>query len=157
MKSSFRRRLSRYRSVRSLDLGFTLLEAVVAVAIVGLALVPLIIFISQMVTGLTRAADSNAINLAKLSILEFLDPLNPLEYPVGQDKIGDLSIHWESTNIVPPNEGVHINAGLAGFSLGFYRVHVSVERPMRGVWFTFDMRKVGYRRIGSGLVPGAPQ
>ena len=137
-----------------LDRGFTLLEAVVAVAIVGVALVPLITFVSQMTEGLARSADSNVLNLAKLSIVELLDPLNPLENPQGEDQIADLSIRWESTNLIPPNKEIRINAGLAGYSMGFYLVHVSVERPNKGLWFSFDMRKVGYKRIDSDFVPG---
>ena len=134
--------------------GFTLLEAIVAVAIVGIALVPIITFVSQMVVALTRASDSNARNLAQQSIIELLEPLNPLERPVGEDQIGDLLIRWESADIIPPNKDIRIGVGLAGFAIGFYKVTVSVDRALGGPWFAFDMRKVGYRLIGSSQVPG---
>jgi general secretion pathway protein I len=136
--------------------GFTLLEAIVAVAIVGVALVPVITFISQMVNGLARAGDSNARNLAEQSIIELLEPLNPIESPIGDDQIGDLLIHWESESIIAPKKEMYIGASLAGFNLGFYNVKVSIVRANVGPWFSFDMRKVGYHRIGAVQLQGAP-
>ena len=50
--------------------GFMLLEAIVAIAIVGIAIIPIITFVSQMVGALTRAGDVNAQNLAKQAIIE---------------------------------------------------------------------------------------
>ena len=135
--------------------GFTLLEAIVAVAIVGIALVPIITFISQMVTGLTRAGDANARNLAEQSVIALLEPLNPLERPNGDDQVGTLSIHWESEILVPPSTTIRPGTGLAAFGIGFYNVKVSVNRADRsGEWFAFDMRKVGYRRINANVLPG---
>ncbi len=151
MTSRPRRPSVRRRSAR----GFTLLEAIVAVAVMGIALVPIITFVSQMVGGLTRAADANAKNLAEQSIIELLEALNPLEQPIGDDQVGDLVIHWESAEIVPPNKETRIGTGLAGFSIGFYNVTVTVDRANAGPWFTFDMRKVGYQRIGSTRAPGS--
>ena len=134
--------------------GFTLLEAIVAVAIVGIALVPIITFVSQMVGALTRAGDANARNLAEQSIIELLETMNPLERPVGEEPLGNLVIRWESANIIPPNKSVRPGVGLAGFAIGFYNVTVSVERLDNGPWFSFEMRKVGYRRIIGTQAPG---
>ena len=137
--------------------GFTLLEAIVAIAIVGIALIPILTFVSQMVGGLTRAGDANAQNLAKQAIIELLEPLNPLESPIGQDQIGNLGLRWETENVVPPNTATHVGTGLSGFSIGFYVVTVSVERPDHSLWFSFPMRKVGYRRLSAGTMPGFSQ
>lgn len=134
--------------------GFTLLEAIVAVAIVGIAIVPIVTFVSQMVSALSRAGDVNAQNLAKQAIIELLEPLNPLEQPTGQDQIGDLALRWESENVIPPNATTRVGTGLSGFSMGFYNVTVSVDRVDRKPWFSFAMRKVGYQRIGGGTLPG---
>jgi general secretion pathway protein I len=134
--------------------GFTLLEAIVAVAIVGVALVPVLTFISQMANALMRAGDANARNLAQQSVIELLEPMNPLENPVGEHQIGDLIVRWESAGIIPPNKEIRPGAGLPGFSLGFYNVTVSVDRADKGPWFSFDMRKVGYRRIITTGPPG---
>src|SRR4051812_32804307 len=57
--------MTRRGSPVSLKSGFTLLEAIVAMTIIGVALVPILTFISQMANGLSRAADSNARSLAQ--------------------------------------------------------------------------------------------
>lgn len=142
------------RCARRPSRGFTLLEAIVAVAIVGIALVPIITFVSQMVGALARAGDANAKNLAEQSIIELLESMNPLERPVGEDQLGNLIIRWESADIIPPNKTTRPGVGLAGFSVGFYNVTVSVDRLEKGPWFSFEMRKVGYRRIISDMAPG---
>jgi general secretion pathway protein I len=137
--------------------GFTLLEAIVAIAIVGIAIITIVTFVSQMVGALTRAGDVNAQNLAKQAIIEVLEPLNPLEQPNGEDQIGDLALRWESENVVPPNTATRVGTGLSGFSMGFYNVTVSVDRADRKPWFSFAKRKVGYRRMGAGSLPGFSQ
>lgn len=134
--------------------GFTLLEAIVAVAIIGVALVPIITFISQMVDGLARAGDSNARNLAQQSVIELLETLNPLEDPVGEDRIGDLVVRWQSDALIQPRAQQFVGVGLPSYSVGFYAVTVSVDRADRGPWFSFDMRKVGYRRNSAQQLPG---
>lgn len=145
------------RRARSGARGFTLIEAIVAIAIVGIALVPLITFIGQMATALTRAGDVNARSLAQQATIELLETLNPMERPIGEDQVGDLIIRWESQNVVKPSPSMRVGSGLAGFSVGFYNVAVTVERAGRGPWFTFDMRKVGFKIVGATGFPGMPQ
>lgn len=134
-----------------------LLEAIVAIAIVGIAIIPMVTFVSQMVSALTRAGDVNAQNLAKQAIIELLEPLNPLEQPVGEDQIGDLALRWVSENVVPPNTVTRVGTGLSGFSMGFYNVTISVDRADRKPWFSFVMRKVGYHSMSAGSSPGFSQ
>lgn len=148
--------LQRVRARRQGARGFTLIEAIVAIAIAGIALVPLITFVGQMTTALMRAGDANARSLAQQASIEFLETLNPLEQPIGQDQIGDLIIRWESRDIIKPNTAMRANTGLAAYSLGFYDVQVTVEQAGRGPWFTFDMRKVGFRILVSRNFPGMP-
>src|SRR3954470_1267921 len=112
--------------------GFTLLEAIVAMAIIGVALVPILTFISQMTYGLSRAADANARSLAQRAVMELLEPLNPLDQPVGEDQVGDLLVRWESEILVPPNKEPLLGGGMTAFSVGFYKVTVTVVRADRG-------------------------
>lgn len=141
-------------SFSSLNRGFTLLEAIVAMTIVGVALVPILAFISQMTAGLSRAADSNAQSLAQQAILELLEPLNPMDRPVGEDQVGDLLVRWQSEALVPPNADPILGGRLTGYSVGFYKVTVSVDRVNLGPWFSFDMRKTGYRQFANPVIPG---
>jgi len=129
--------------------GFTLLEAIVAIAIIGACLIPLLSFVSQATLQLQRAGDSNARSIAQESILNFLETLNPMAEPQGRILLGGLTVDWTAHVLVAPNTAVRIGAGLPQFGVGFYRVDVVVARGNGPGWFTFSARKVGYQRLNS--------
>lgn len=135
--------------------GFTLLEAIVAIVIIGACLIPLLGFISQATLQLQRAGDANARSIAQESILNFLETLNPMAQPTGRIILGGLTVDWTSEVIVPANTSVRIGAGLPQFSVGFYRVNVVAARGNGPGWFTFSARKVGYQRLNSTDMLGA--
>ena len=135
--------------------GFTLLEAIVALAIMALALIPLVTYIAQAADSLQRAGESNDRSVAMQAALALMDPVNPLAEPQGQLPIDDtVSVEWHSDIAVPPNTGVLVGGGLANFRIGFYTMHVTLSRTNEPSWFSFDLRKVGYERINSGFPMG---
>jgi len=139
----------------NLQRGFTLLEAIVALAVIGLALIPLITYIAQAADALQRASESNDRSVAMQAALALMDPVNPMAEPQGQLPIDDtVSVEWHSDLAVAPNPGVLVGGGLAGFRLGFYTVHVTLSRAQDPTWFSFDLRKVGYARLNSGFPTG---
>jgi len=131
--------------------GFTLLEAIIAIAILGITMMPIMNLLGQSVAQLAFAGQANNRAVATESALAVLDSINPSLTPTGKIQITDTLITWDSEILVEPNEIPQMRAGLAGYSVGFYKVTVSVikeEEP----WFTFELRKVGYNRI-SGRGP----
>jgi hypothetical protein len=80
-----------------------------------------------------------------------MEPINPMAEGSGNIALdNDLTLTWESQTIVEPNPGVQVGAGLAAYRLGFYKVHVTVNRG-QAAWFDFDMRKVGYEKTAQGM------
>ena len=141
----------------NLQRGFTLLEAIVALAIIGLALIPLVSYIAQAADSLQRASESNDRSVAMQAALALMEPVNPMTEPQGQLPIDDtVSVEWHSDVAVAPNAGVLIGGGLANFRLGFYVVHVTLSRAGEPDWFSFDLRKTGYERLNSGFPTGGP-
>ncbi|MCA0199458.1 MAG: prepilin-type N-terminal cleavage/methylation domain-containing protein [Proteobacteria bacterium] len=134
--------------------GFTLLEAIVALTVMALALIPLITFIAQSSDQLMRAADANERSIVGQSVLALMDPINPMVEPEGILPLDDeISVSWRSDTIVPPNDGAIVGTLLPGFRVGFYGVNVTVKRGERP-WFEFQMRKVGYQNMrGSSTDP----
>jgi prepilin-type N-terminal cleavage/methylation domain-containing protein len=133
--------------------GFTLLEAIVALAIIGAVLIPLAGFITQSADQLERAADANERSFAMQSALALIDVVNPMEEPQGQLPLDEeITISWQSQEMIPPNDGVMVGAGLAAFRLGFYNVRISLSKTDTGPWFDFETRKVGYQRL-TGTMP----
>jgi general secretion pathway protein I len=125
--------------------GFTLLEAIVAIAILGIALIPLLSFTSQSVLQLHAAADSNARSLAEQNVLAFLETVNPLDQPTGNTTLGDLRVEWSSKPIVDQTRNTTPGSALPYYDIGFYWVDVRVSRDGANPWFEFAARKVGYR------------
>jgi len=145
---------SQKRDFRSAMAGFTLLEAIVAITLVGLTLLPLVAYISQTTDALQRAADRNLQSVVTQSALALMTPVNPLLEPEGKlpfDK--DMTITWKSEVLVEPNATALVGAGLSGYRLGFYKVHVTVSRADTPEWFAFDLRKVGYGKFTSAFDP----
>lgn len=131
--------------------GFTLLEAIVALTIMAMALIPMVSFISQSADALTRAGDANERSLVTQSALALMDPINPMVEPEGSLPLDEeVTVSWRSEVLVPPSDGIRVGTLLAGFRLGFYGVQVEVSRS-GAPWYTFDLRKVGYERIQRSL------
>jgi len=134
----------------STSAGFTLLEAIVALTVMALALIPLITFIAQSSDQLMRAAEANERSIVTQSVLALMDPINPLAEPEGMLPLDEeIGVSWRSELIVQPNEAGLAGTLLPGFRVGFYGVTVSVTRGEQP-WFDFRMRKVGYQNLRAG-------
>ncbi len=132
--------------------GFTFVEAIVAVVVMGIAILPIMALLSQSLSQLTAAGEANERAAAMESALAIIDPVNPLQFPNGSTSMGNTELNWTSSLLVEPNETVQLRAGLAGYSVGFYDVIVSLSKNGE-LWFSFNTRKVGYRRIQSNDGP----
>jgi general secretion pathway protein I len=137
--------------------GFTLLEAIVALTVMALALIPLVTFIAQTADQLNRAAEANERSLVTQSVLALMEPVNPLAEPEGTLPLDDeIAVSWRAEPLAPPSEGPLVGTLLAGYRIGFYGVNVTVTRNNQD-WFSFDMRKVGYQNLrGNSPMPGSP-
>lgn len=123
-----------------------MIEAVVAMVVIGMASIPISMLISQSLDQLSRVVEANARANAIESALAVIDPMNPMDTPSGEIEMGDISMLWESTVLVPPNPSVQIGASLAGQSIGFYNVDINMVKNNRP-WFSFSLRKVGFRKF----------
>jgi general secretion pathway protein I len=135
--------------------GFTLLEAVVALALVAATVVPLYGFFSRSLDGLFRAADANRESEASLTALAYLEGLNPLERPTGEEPLGPYRLRWTSQEIVPRADAIGYPRGLGAYQVALYEVTAEILRGGR-VWVTLPVRLVGYRRVREMLPFTAP-
>jgi prepilin-type N-terminal cleavage/methylation domain-containing protein len=136
--------------------GFTLLEAVVALALFAAAALPLYALFNRSLDGLFRVAETNRMSEARLMILAMLDNVNPSEQPTGTERIGGYVVRWQSRELVPPIDNIGYPRGVGIFQVGLYDIAASVERDGQP-WFNMNVRQVGYRKVRD-LVPfGIPQ
>ncbi len=138
---------------RAVRQGFSLIEALVALAILAVVLTAVFELQSQMARGQQRAERSLAEVVSQENAIALLKDLNPMERPDGTISLPDGdTISWTST----PRSAARTNAGFpAGdglYTVQLYTVDVSVVRedgvPVRPLSF----QRVGYLR---GALPSA--
>ena len=136
--------------------GFTLLEAVVAIAILAAAALPLYAFFSRSLDGLYRAAEVNRESQASLTAIAFLSGLNPMERPTGEDTLGPLRLRWKTHEVIPTTDAIGYPRGLGLYQVALYEVTGEILDGNR-VRATVAVRLVGYRRARQLLPFAAPQ
>lgn len=125
--------------------GFSLLEAIVALAIVATAGMVLFAGMNQSVQMAMRAENSRKADTAKRNALAWMETVNPAQVPSGEKQLGDMSLEWKSEPIEPPRDAMtgYLQAGL--YEIGLYDVTIDIRTD--GVSSSFNLRKVGYKQV----------
>jgi general secretion pathway protein I len=135
--------------------GFTLLEAILALALVAIAVMPLYGFFSRSLDGLYRAAAVNRESEASLSAIAFLTGLNPMERPEGESPLGAYRLRWQSRELVPATDITAYPRGLGLYQAALYEVTGELLEGPR-VRTKVAIRLVGYKRVRELLPFAAP-
>ncbi len=126
--------------------GFSLLEAIVAMAILAAAGMALFAAMSQSVQMAARAENAREADSAVRNALAWMETVNPAETPQGEQRWGGLALRWHSELVEPARDamtGYH-RAGL--YQVGLYQVRLELTRDGRPVT-DVSMRRVGYRQV----------
>lgn len=138
-----------------------MLEAIVALAIVALALVPLLGFVAQSLDSVFRAADAQLRATVLANAVDALSGVNPMSDPTGEIDLGGPRVRWQSRALVAPMPNSAQPTGFGAFSVALYDVKASVVRGDGSPWFDFELRLAGQRRTLPLTNPfasaGAPQ
>ncbi len=139
------------------DAGFTLLEAIVAIALLGALMVPLYSLMSRNLDGLFRVGEANLRSEVTLNALALLDTINPMERPEGDVSLGSYVVRWKSTAMTLPIDGVGYPAGQSLYQVAMFRTNAEVLRIERGgrvdPWFAFELRQVGWKQVRQFRLP----
>jgi general secretion pathway protein I len=147
---------------RTAQAGFSLLEAIVALAIIGLALVPLLGFVAQSLDSVYRAADAQLRATVLANAVDAMSGVNPMRDPRGEIDLGGPRVRWQSRALVSPMPNSNIPTGFGAFNVALYDVQANVLRADGSPWFDFQLRLAGHRRTTPLTNPfasatGAPQ
>jgi general secretion pathway protein I len=126
--------------------GFTLLEAVVALAILAAAGLALFAAMSQSIQMLGRAERAREIDGAMRNVLAVVEGINPMQAPHGEQRIGAFELRWRAEAIEPPRDNAtgYLQPGL--YEVGLYRLHLQLWRS--GVLeHEAQVRRAGYRQV----------
>lgn len=126
--------------------GFSLLEAIVALAI--LASVGLAVFasINASLMMVERAARSQEGDTAARNAIAWLEVMNPMEVPEGEERVGDFVMRWNAVALEPPRPAVTVTMAPGLYEVALYEVEVEVVRDDALVR-QFTLRRMGHRQV----------
>lgn len=131
--------------------GFSLLEAIVALTILAAAGLALFAAMSQSLQMVGRAERAREVDSALLNAVAWMETVNPMETPRGEQAFGDFRLQWQSEPIEPVRDGTtgFLQPGL--YQVGLYRVRLALTRD--GVLEREEiLRRVGYKQVRQAAV-----
>jgi len=135
------------RASRRRARGFTLLEAIVALAILAAAGLAMFAAMSQSLQMVRRAQDARAADAALRNAVALSETLDPMARPTGEAPLGGgWSLRWEAELLEPLRDGAtgYLQPGL--YQLGLYRMHLELWRDGQ-LRREASLRRAGYRQV----------
>lgn len=129
------------------QLGFTLIEAIVALVLIGTTGMALFSWINSNLITLHRIQATNAENAATINALEYMHHINPMSTPSGEADLGSYSLTWQSTATGAPREGANYPYGIGLYQLNLYQTTVTLKKPDGSFWSRFSLQQVGYNKV----------
>lgn len=129
------------------QLGFTLIEAIVALVLIGTTGMALFGWINTNITTLNRVQETNAENAATINVLEYMNSINPMISPEGQANLGAYRLSWNAETVMEPRDGAGYPYGISLYQLGLYQTKITVQKPDGQFWFAFTLQQVGYKKV----------
>ncbi len=131
--------------------GFSLLEAMIALAIAAVCLAAIMGLQQQFVQSQRRAEAATAAADLKTSALALIREINPDERPEGEIALPpNLAVRWTSTPLTEPKISAGFPNGDGQFTVTLYRLNVEITGANGASLQTFEVE-----RMGSTL--GSPQ
>jgi general secretion pathway protein I len=128
--------------------GFSVMETLVAVALLAIAVIPLYAFQQALADSAARLQTTAMALEAEESALALLQAIDPIAEPEGEMMLGEWRLTWTSTELAynPDAEGVF---GRGLYAIGLYEIRAELER--NGTVRSFTLRRVGWRRVRDPL------
>jgi general secretion pathway protein I len=133
--------------------GFSLLEAVVAMALIAGVGMALFSWINSNIEALGRVQDANSRAAATANVLEFMSTVNPMAMPEGKADLGSYRMTWRAAAITATQDGTNYPSGLSIYQFGLYDSLIAIEKTDGTPWFNFTLRQVGYKRVRDLRLP----
>lgn len=128
--------------------GFSLIEALVALAIAAMVLTAIFELQQQMARGQRRAADALEQVAAQENALALIRDVNPMEQPEGAIELpgGDV-VRWTSTPKTEPRTNAGFPTGDGVFQVQLFTLTVQVERRNGRSPAPLVFDRMGWRRM----------
>ena len=132
---------------KRLQSGFSTLEVIAAVAIIAVALVPIMALQTQLARNQVRLASVHADSTAVHNAMALLRDINPMLTPSGERRLDDQTVvRWVSR---PLSEATP-STNPAGFEVRLYAINAEIRRDgAPAVDLAFDL--VGWRSAATEM------
>ena len=127
--------------------GFTLIEAMVAMVIIGGTGMALFSWVNASIVALRRVEDANARSAATANAIEYMQSVNPMLKPVGRIDLGTYRLDWKAQPQTAVIDGSDHSLGKSQFQLGLYDTQVTASRSDGNFWFDFKLTLVGFKKV----------
>jgi len=131
--------------------GFSLLEAIVAMAIVASFGMAIFAWINANLNTLNKIQSKSEHDQIVRSVVEYMQDIDIMEQPDGNEDIGQFSVFWKSTLIEPIVDGANRIGGKSEFEVGLYLADVNVRVDTKLV-SSFSVRLVGYKKVRNSMI-----
>ncbi len=124
--------------------GFSLLEALVAVALIAAAFLPLLALQGQLARTViaVERAETNVKDMT--SALSYLRVMNPMKTPEGSEKIGDATLSWTARPVSDERPALDQGGAPGRFMLQLYDIEAEIIYE-DGRRTAFTVRALGWR------------
>jgi general secretion pathway protein I len=132
--------------MRSDARGFTLLEAIVALAILAAGGMALFAALNGALRSVERIEEAARLDAATRNALAVIELLNPMEQPSGEEVLAGHRMRWTSVPVVPASDSLTDYLQPGHYEVGLFRLEVEIERHGR-IEQRFEVRKAGWRQV----------
>lgn len=130
--------------------GFGLLEAIVALVLLAATGGALFAWLAQTTRDFGRADEAQERAKLSLRALALLEAINPNTEPVGERRVGDLTVSWRAELIEPVRTSVPTQAMQpVRWRVGLYRLQAEVRRGADGLSESLQVTLPGLEDVGA--------
>lgn len=137
------------RPQRRREQGFSLLEAIVALALVATTGLALMAWINASLNEVNRLQQREAQARLLLAATQAVQTIDPMKKPQGQMALGSITLRWQAEPDAPAMRSAGFEgAGVGNFEMQLFSVRTQASDASSGAEISFDATLVGYRFVG---------
>ena len=130
--------------------GFSVIEAIAAVALIAVAFLPLLALQGQLSRTALAVERAEATVVAKKNALARLRATNPMLEPRGVEDLGGALLAWRAVPVEPEKPALDAGGAPGRFSVALFNIEARLLFP-DGREETFVVQGVGWRATRSAL------
>lgn len=128
--------------------GFSVMETLVAMALLAIAVIPLYALLQTLADGAARIESTSQMLGVEESALAILETFDPMAEPEGEQMLGDWRLSWTSELIASESPATGY-MGSSIYQLSLFDVTATLQQGARVR--TIELRRVGWVQVTDPL------